>query len=91
MAGNQKMIIKQDVKEMKPEILSPKMQIRSPAQATAASTMSIISQNTASSSPIIQQGQPIIITTSASIPNIVSNTIVRVARRSSAIGQMSQY
>lgn len=83
LAANQKTVVKQEIKQ---EILSPKTPIRSPAHAAAASTMSILS-NTATSSPILQtinsssmaaqQVQPIIITTSASIPNLVSNTIVR--------------
>lgn len=85
LATNQKTIVKQEI--IKQELLLPKTPIRSPAHAAAASTMSILSTNTATSSPILQsintsslaaqQVQPIIITTSAQIPNLVSNTIVR--------------
>lgn len=89
LAGNQKTIVKHEIKqEIKQELLSPKTPIRSPAHAAAASSMSILTTNTATSSPILQsinssslaahQGQPIIITTSAPIPNLVSNTIVRI-------------
>lgn len=88
LASNQKTtVVKQEIKhEIKQELLSPKTPIRSPAHAAAAASMSILSTNAVTSSPILQsinssalaaqQGQPIIITTSAPIGNLVSNTIV---------------